>query len=574
MENLELDKNSRNIIKNMLGYEKKTENEENKDIENFIKENLGNEYSYHQVQTFIKLFISQYKKFNEKKIVCTDSNGNNITKKCINDFIQATKYFTNGGFSKLIMELKEDKEIDKFDLCLKAYENDLSNKEFKTLFYVDSKTKKCRIVDLGETAQDDKKTSKNKEVDIIYLFDATGSMGAELKAANDLVIKIFNELTIKFKEKNLDFQFGFVYYGDELAGKKYRKNYNYKENGYFDLTCDMKKLQKNISTVKPDGGWGEHADWVAGYDLALNKIKWRDGTKLIIHIADDGAHGEEFSKGDKFPEQGDILIDKIKECVNRNINIIGFKIGKDPEQSFEKLKEINDEYKIAQRKNSQFVELYEFNRNKVSDEFYNRVMEAVTEVSNITYHYLKKLKEMLDLPNDIEDNEIYNDNNKNKNSLLSLSSILKLNPDLELKEKDKQEKPFNYVITDDNYKKMVLLIYRIQANIPVIIMGETGCGKTALIKKLNQILNNGKNLVKTLNIHPGITDEDIFKYMKEINKNAKEGKEEYWVFFDEINTCLSFTLLTEIFINRTFNGEKLEDNIRLIGACNPYRKKK
>ena len=27
------------------------------------------------------------------------------------------------------------------------------------------------------------------------------------------------------------------------------------------------------------------------------------------------------------------------------------------------------------------------------------------------------------------------------------------------------------------------------------------------------------------------------------------------------------------FIKRTFNGEKLEDNIRLIGACNPYRRK-
>ena len=27
------------------------------------------------------------------------------------------------------------------------------------------------------------------------------------------------------------------------------------------------------------------------------------------------------------------------------------------------------------------------------------------------------------------------------------------------------------------------------------------------------------------------------------------------------------------FINRTFNGEKLNDKIRLIGSCNPYRKK-
>ena len=37
---------------------------------------------------------------------------------------------------------------------------------------------------------------------------------------------------------------------------------------------------------------------------------------------------------------------------------------------------------------------------------------------------------------------------------------------------------------------------------------------------------------------------------------------------------MSLLILTEIFINRTFNGEKLEDNIRLIGACNPYRQRK
>ena len=54
----------------------------------------------------------------------------------------------------------------------------------------------------------------------------------------------------------------------------------------------------------------------------------------------------------------------------------------------------------------------------------------------------------------------------------------------------------NYVITNDNFKKMILLIYRIKANIPVIIMGETGCGKTALITKLNELLNNGKKQLK------------------------------------------------------------------------------
>ena len=97
-------------------------------------------------------------------------------------------------------------------------------------------------------------------------------------------------------------------------------------------------------------------------------------------------------------------------------------------------------------------------------------------------------------------------------------------------------------------------MFRIKANIPVIIMGETGCGKTSLIIKLNQILNNGEKNIEIINIHPDITDEILCKEMEEKNKLAKEQKDkELWVFFDEMNTCLSLSLLTEIFIKRTYN---------------------
>ena len=106
-------------------------------------------------------------------------------------------------------------------------------------------------------------------------------------------------------------------------------------------------------------------------------------------------------------------------------------------------------------------------------------------------------------------------------------------------------------------------------------MGETGCGKTQLIKKLNHILNNGETTLEKINIHPGITDDKICKIMEEIDKKAKNMKDkELWVFFDGMNRCLSLSLLTEIFINRTFKGNIISDNIRLIGACNPYRKRK
>ena len=122
---------------------------------------------------------------------------------------------------------------------------------------------------------------------------------------------------------------------------------------------------------------------------------------------------------------------------------------------------------------------------------------------------------------------------------------------------------------------MVLLIYRIKANVPVILMGETGCGKTALITKLNQILNNGETNVEIINIHPGITDDKLCDIMDQKNELAQKQKDkELWLFFDEMNTCLSLSLLTEIFINRSYNSKKLSDNIRLIGACNPYRRRK
>ena len=47
------------------------------------------------------------------------------------------------------------------------------------------------------------------------------------------------------------------------------------------------------------------------------------------------------------------------------------------------------------------------------------------------------------------------------------------------------------------------------------MMGETGCGKTSLIRKLSQMLNNGSTKqMKILNIHAGTTDKDIIKFIK------------------------------------------------------------
>ncbi|OUM66041.1 hypothetical protein PIROE2DRAFT_6839 [Piromyces sp. E2] len=149
----------------------------------------------------------------------------------------------------------------------------------------------------------------------------------------------------------------------------------------------------------------------------------------------------------------------------------------------------------------------------------------------------------------------------------------------------------SYVFTKDNFIKIIFIYLKIKASIPVIMMGETGCGKTSLI----QIIANLKNIkLHILNIHAGIQDNDIIHFLKEHNlfdnndlnanrhannKGNNENKkyqynknnDEIWVFLDEINTCNSLGLISEIMLHNSCKGYKIKRNVKFIAACNPYR---
>jgi len=186
--------------------------------------------------------------------------------------------------------------------------------------------------------------------------------------------------------------------------------------------------------------------------------------------------------------------------------------------------------------------------------------------------FLKILKAILDLDNPVEENEKPSKNKQQK--LIPLLNIIEKCNNNNYDNDNKYHDNNKYILTVDNFRKMILILYRIIANIPVILMGETGCGKTALIKKLNQLLNNGELVLQCINIDPSYDEDKLIKEMNVVNENAKKRIGQlYWVFFDELNTCDSLSIVTEIFINRSFNGIKLEENIRLIGACNPYRRR-
>ena len=185
----------------------------------------------------------------------------------------------------------------------------------------------------------------------------------------------------------------------------------------------------------------------------------------------------------------------------------------------------------------------------------------------------------------------------------------------------------SYVFNEDNFFKMVQILLRLRAGIPVLLMGETGCGKTSLINAV-ALINNYE--IIPFNIHAGITDNEIVQFLSKNNlldgsigydefegdvdqlykynndedsssftvvsnqtdnkdtflheneknkdeKNIDKSKKkngEIIVFFDEFNTCNSLGLLTEIMCSRRCQGVEIKKNVRFVGACNPYRKLK
>lgn len=126
-----------------------------------------------------------------------------------------------------------------------------------------------------------------------------------------------------------------------------------------------------------------------------------------------------------------------------------------------------------------------------------------------------------------------------------------------------------YAYTPDNMLKMMMIALRIQSNIPVVLMGETGCGKTSLIWRLADIC--GVRL-KVFSVHAGLNEKDIFEKVRLANKCAKKKRsEEFWLFFDELNTSEYVGLISDIVCHRELNGNTLSPNLSFIAACNPYR---
>lgn len=152
-----------------------------------------------------------------------------------------------------------------------------------------------------------------------------------------------------------------------------------------------------------------------------------------------------------------------------------------------------------------------------------------------------------------------------------------------------------YQLTMDNSLKLMAIFMRLRCNNPVVIMGETGCGKTRMIKYLSDLhLRSTVIQVQHLihvKIHGGTTAKEIANKVDQAERLARGNRPKLLgtrghnnnrndtpamaiLFFDEANTTENIGLIKEIMCDKTCNGREIDFScgLKIIAAVNPYKK--
>jgi hypothetical protein len=128
----------------------------------------------------------------------------------------------------------------------------------------------------------------------------------------------------------------------------------------------------------------------------------------------------------------------------------------------------------------------------------------------------------------------------------------------------------SYCLTGDNLLKMLAIFIRLRVGIPVVLMGECGCGKTALLKYLCAWLDVD---LMVLDVHGGTTVQDILEIFQRAETKRETTKRGVYVFLDEVNACNHMGLICEVVTKRSLQGKQLHDDVHILCALNPYRRR-
>jgi hypothetical protein len=125
-----------------------------------------------------------------------------------------------------------------------------------------------------------------------------------------------------------------------------------------------------------------------------------------------------------------------------------------------------------------------------------------------------------------------------------------------------------FVLTSDNLCRLLAMKLRLACKIPVVFMGETGCGKTHAVSFYSRVCGS---MFRVINIHGGMTPSDLLEAIQEI-MNIVKGQAVV-VLLDEVNSMPCVWTVKELVCEGFILGQRIPDNIRFICIMNPRRRR-
>ena len=148
----------------------------------------------------------------------------------------------------------------------------------------------------------------------------------------DTIIYSIDKINGRLKKKFINIKIGYILYKDfkEESPTKLTKNSPY------NIIIPLSSGLISIKDLQFEGGYDYAEDWATAYYTIsqLNLSNYQDN--IIVHICDSSAHGRRFSDYDDNNDQEKLLIEALKKCSEKKLNL-----GKK-----ESLKHLSDKFSI------------------------------------------------------------------------------------------------------------------------------------------------------------------------------------------------------------------------------------
>lgn len=132
-------------------------------------------------------------------------------------------------------------------------------------------------------------------LDLAFVVDTTGSMGAFIQTAQRQMIALLQGLSTSIATP-LDLRLAVVEYRDHPP-----QDHSFVARAH-EFSKDLRQVQKTINALKPDGGGDGPEAVYDGLSAACEKLAWRDHSqRLVVLIGDAPPHGW-YRGGDGFPD--------------------------------------------------------------------------------------------------------------------------------------------------------------------------------------------------------------------------------------------------------------------------------